>query len=226
MFTGFTDATVDFMWGIRFNNERAWFEANKETYLTDFYRPMQALGGELFDWARDKRPDHNLICKVSRIYRDARRLHGRGPYKDTLWFSIREPADAWTVRPMLWFELGPEGWFYGLGYFMPKPVTMAKLRKRIDRDPATMEQLMRRLEKQEEFQLETLDYKKPKSTPPSQRLAPWYQAKSFSICHGDKLTEELFSRDLVDHLKTGFEELLPFYDYFVTLDGDPDPQET
>ena len=29
MFTGFTDATVDFMWGIRFNNERPWFEAQK-----------------------------------------------------------------------------------------------------------------------------------------------------------------------------------------------------
>ena len=35
MFTGFTDATVDFLWGIRFNNERPWFEAHKETYLSD-----------------------------------------------------------------------------------------------------------------------------------------------------------------------------------------------
>ena len=38
MFTGFTDATVDFMWGIRFNNERAWFEAHKEDYLQSFYQ--------------------------------------------------------------------------------------------------------------------------------------------------------------------------------------------
>ena len=35
MFTGFSDETVDFLWGICFNNERAWFEAHKETYLTD-----------------------------------------------------------------------------------------------------------------------------------------------------------------------------------------------
>lgn len=225
MFTGFTDATVDFMWGIRFNNERTWFEANKETYLTDFYRPMQALGGELFDFIREKRPDYDLICKVSRIYRDARRLHGRGPYKDSLWFSVREPADQWTAKPTFWFELAPEGWVYGLGYYMPKPVTMAKLRKRIDRDPKTMEQLMKRLEGQEEFRLETLDYKKPRAEAPSARLAPWYQAKSFSICHEEKLTDELFSRELVDRLKAGFEMLLPFYDYFVTLDGDPDPRD-
>ena len=55
-------------------------------------------------------------------------------------------------------------------------------------------------------------------------LAPWYLAKSFSLCHEDKLTEELFSRDIVDRLKTGFEFLLPYYDYFAALDGDPDPR--
>ena len=29
-FQGFTRETVDFMWGIRFNNEREWFMAHKE----------------------------------------------------------------------------------------------------------------------------------------------------------------------------------------------------
>ncbi len=225
MFNGFTDATVDFMWGIRFNNEKTWFEANKETYLTEFYRPMQDLGGELYDFIRDKRPDYNLVCKVSRIYRDARRLHGRGPYKDSLWVSVREPADQWTAKPTFWFELSPDGWVYGLGYYMPKPLTMAKLRSRIDRDPKPMEALMKRLAGQEEFQLETMDYKKPRSAAPNPLVAPWYQAKSFSICHEDKLTEELFSRQIVERLQTGFGFLLPFYDYFVTLDGDRDPRE-
>ena len=93
MFTGFTDATVDFMWGIRFNNERSWFEANKETYVKEFYEPMKALGSEMYEFIREKRPDYDLTVKVSRIYRDARRLFGRGPYKDHLWFSVRQPAE-------------------------------------------------------------------------------------------------------------------------------------
>ena len=45
MFQGFSGATVDFMWGIRFNNEKGWFEAHKEEYLTTFQRPMKAPGG-------------------------------------------------------------------------------------------------------------------------------------------------------------------------------------
>ena len=47
MFQGFSDAAIDFMWGIRFNNEKAWFEAHKQEYLTYFYRPMQQLGQQL-----------------------------------------------------------------------------------------------------------------------------------------------------------------------------------
>ena len=35
MFQGYTSETLDFMWGIRFNNDRAWFQAHKEEYLQD-----------------------------------------------------------------------------------------------------------------------------------------------------------------------------------------------
>ena len=225
MFTGFTDETVDFMWGIRFNNERSWFEAHKEIYLNHFYRPMTELADEIYDFLREQRPDYGLVRKVTRIYRDARRLHGRGPYKESLWFTVEQPSEQWTARPVFWFELMPEGWTCGMGYYMPRPVTMAKLRARIDRDPGTMEKMMRALSRQETFVLETEDYRRPKSAAPSPLLEPWYRAKSFSITHSDKLTDALFSREIVDWLKEQLPFLLPWYDYFVTLDGDPDPRD-
>ena len=225
MFSGFTDETVDFMWGIRFNNERSWFEAHKEVYLKHFYQPMRELGEEIYDFIREKRPDYGLIFKVTRIYRDARRLHGRGPYKENLWFTVEQPGESWTDRPSFWFELTPDGWSYGMGYWVSKPVTMAKLRARIDRDPETMERLMVQLNGQTELTLDTTDYKKLRAPAPSPILEPWYRAKYFAIGHSEKLTEVLFSRELVERLKRGYEFLLPYYDYFVTLDGDPDPRE-
>lgn len=225
MFTGFTDETVDFMWGIRFNNERSWFEAHKEIYLEHFYRPMVELADEIYAFLREQRPDYGLVRKVTRIYRDARRLHGRGPYKESLWFTVEQPSEQWTAHPVFWFELMPEGWTCGMGYYMPRPVTMAKLRARIDRDPGTMEKMMRALSRQETFVLETEDYRRPKSAAPSPLLEPWYRAKSFSITHSDKLTDALFSREIVDWLKEQLPFLLPWYGYFVTLDGDPDPRD-
>ena len=225
MFNGFTDETVDFMWGIRFNNERTWFEANKEIYRKYFYQPMRELGEEMYAFIREQRPDYGLIFKQARIYRDARRLHGRGPYKENLWFSVEQPGENWTDRPSFWFELTPDGWSYGLGYWVTKPVTMAKLRARIDRDPAPMQALTQRLDGQTEFALRTVDYKKLRAPAPSPELEPWYRAKYFSIGHEEKLTEELFSREIVERLKQGYAFLLPYYDYFITLDGDPDPRE-
>ena len=47
MFTGFTDQTVDFLWQIRFNNQRPWFEAHKEVYLKEVLQPMRELGEAL-----------------------------------------------------------------------------------------------------------------------------------------------------------------------------------
>ena len=32
MFQGYSQETVDFMWGIRFNNERGWFLAHKTVW--------------------------------------------------------------------------------------------------------------------------------------------------------------------------------------------------
>ena len=33
MFQGYRQETLDFLWGIRFNNDRTWFQAHKEEYL-------------------------------------------------------------------------------------------------------------------------------------------------------------------------------------------------
>jgi hypothetical protein len=95
----------------------------------------------------------------------------------------------------------------------------------MDRDPRIMETLTRKLNRQKEFALEAEYYKKPRSAAPSPVLESWYQIRSFSLCHTDKLTDELFCRDVVERLKKGYTFLLPYYDYFVTLENDPTPPE-
>ena len=108
---------------------------------------------------------------------------------------------------------------------MSKPLTMAKLRARICREPKPMEQLTRNLNGQTEFSLDAINYKRPKAPAPSPLLEPWFQMKSFSVCHEEKLSEELFSRQIVQRLQDGYAFLLPYYDYFASLEGDPDPRD-
>ena len=225
MFTGFTDETVDFLWGIRFNNERTWFEAHKEIYLNRFYRPMCALADELYAFMLEQRPDLGLIRKVNRIYRDARRLFGRGPYKDHLWLTISQPAERWACQPVFWFELGPEEYSFGLGYWMAQALTMAKFRARMDREPKVMEKLARAVNKQDTFQLRGETFKRPREAP-SKLLEPWYNLKGgFSLSCARPHDDLLWSPDLPGHILEEWEKLLPLFRYLTTLDGDPDPRE-
>ena len=224
MFQGFSPDTVEFMWGIRFNNDRGWFEAHKELYKTSFQEPMKELAAQLQREMLEKFPKSELNMKVSRIHRDARRLFGRGPYKDHLWLSLfRWDGGEEGARPVLWFELGPEQWSYGMGFWCAKPVVMAKHRARMDRDPGPMETLTRRLARQDRFVLEGPEYKRPKAAP-SPLLAPWYAKKSFSLCQEGEHCDLLWSHDLVDALVEGYEFLLPYYQYMELLEGDPDPR--
>ena len=101
---------------------------------------------------------------------------------------------------------------------------MAKFRVRLDRDPAPFERLVRSLARQEVFQLTGVDYKRPKGESPSPLLSPWYNKKSLALECGRKLDGLLYSHDLVDTLLEGYDFLLPFYTYFSSLDGDPDPR--
>ena len=165
MFQGFSQGAVDFLWGVRFNNERSWFEAHKQEYLDLVIAPLQELGRQVHAAMTAAYPKEQLNLHVSRIYRDARRLHGRGPYKDHLWFTIRPEQEGWTHVPAFYFEIAPEYHSLGMGYYGAEPVTMVKFRSRIDRDPEPLKQLARRLEKHGEFALEGQLYNAPKGTP-------------------------------------------------------------
>ena len=43
-FNGYSPETVDFLWGIRMNNNREWFLEHKKEYVKYLYEPTKALG--------------------------------------------------------------------------------------------------------------------------------------------------------------------------------------
>ena len=224
MFQGFSQGSVDFLWGIRFNNERSWFLAHKEEYLTLVDAPMRALADQVGRAMGEEFPRLGLVTKVSRIYRDARRLHGRGPYKDHLWFSLRRSGEREGAVPCFYFELAPEYYSYGMGCYDPTPLTMAKLRARIDRDPRPLEKLARRLERQEEFRLEGAEYKRPKGDP-GPLLSPWYNRRQITLSSDHNCEGLLFTPQLADQILSGFRFLEPYYRWMEELAGDPPPPQ-
>ena len=64
-FQGYTQETVDFLWGIRFNNERGWFMEHKQDYQEHLLAPTRALAEQVYDAIHEMCPDDPFLLKLS-----------------------------------------------------------------------------------------------------------------------------------------------------------------
>ena len=210
MFTGFTPETIDFLWGIRMNNNREWFNANKKQYTDTLYHPMKELGAELFEPFLD-RPGN--LLKVSRIYRDAR-MHPPEPYKESLWICIRQDVEWWAENPCLYFELNPDEAHYGFFIWKMRTSAMEDFRRHITAYPDEFLQLIKTTEEAVGQPITAELYKRPKQTdnPDLQRFFAWKGQIGCirSIAPGP----ELFGPELKQEVADFFEKLTPLYEYF------------
>lgn len=210
MFEGFTPETIDFLWGIRMNNNRDWFLEHKKQYVDTLYAPMKELGQLLFEPFLEK---PGSILKVSRIYRDAR-LHHPLPYKESLWCCIRQDVDWWAENPCLFFEIRPEGVSYGFTLWRPKVTTMDAFRQKIAAAPEPFLGLLRKTEQTTGIPVTAECYKHPKPAP-SPALEPYFAWKGDISCiRNEEVSEDLFGPALGDRARMLTEQLIPLYDYF------------
>ena len=209
-FQGFTPETGAFLWELSFHNERPWFLAHKEQFEAVLNRPFRALCGETLALMNERYPDRVFDAHVSRIYRDARRLFGRGPYKDNLWFTIFEAAQR-NEGPALWFEIGRTGWSAGAGFWDASPASMEAYRRQIDANPARFERMVDELGP--DFKLWGTPYKRPKGER-GDKLDPWYNRRGISVGLEKDHSAEIYAAELPETLAALYARLLPTFDFF------------
>ena len=210
MFTGFTPETIDFLWGIRMNNNKEWFTANKKQYTDHLYHPMKELGKELFEPFLDK--PGNLL-KVSRIYRDAR-MHPPEPYKESLWICIRQDVEWWAENPCLYFEVNPDGAHYGFFLWKMRTSAMEDFRRHITAYPDEFLELIRSTEEAVGQPVTAHLYKRPKQTD-NPDLAPFFAWKEHIACvRSIAPGPGMFGPELKNEVADFFEKLTPLYEYF------------
>lgn len=218
MFNGFNEKTTEFLWGIRLNNSREWFQENKEIYLTHLQEPMRALAGDVHrEFAEKNKLD--LEWRVTRIYRDARRVRDGNLYKDHLWFSLEHQHEEWQSTPVFFFEISPEGYMYGLGYYMATAETMKKFRARLDANPAEFERIASALSRQGIFEITGEEYSRKKGEKDG-LLGRWYNRKSLAMIAEHRGHEALCSPEIVQTLSRDFKTLIPLYKFFLSLEGE------
>ncbi len=210
MFTGFTPETFDFLWGIRMNNNRDWFQEHKKQYVQTLYEPMKALGKELFEPFLEK-PGN--VLKVSRIYRDAR-LHHPDPYKESLWICIRQDVQWWAENPCLYFEINPDGIHYGFFIWKMRTSAMEDFRRYISAKPDEFLSMIASVEESVGQKVTAELYKRPKPCD-NPDLAPYFAWKEQIACtRSEAFSENTFGPELAERVQDFFVKLMPLYEYF------------
>lgn len=211
MFQGFQREAGDFFWELCFHNEREWFHANKDRFDQLIGIPMKELAHDTDDLLRRRFPLMEEEVHVSRIWRDARRLYGRGPLKENLWFSI-EKRNAPDFAASFFFELQPAVFSYGMGFWCPHSEQMELFRRSIDANPAAFERLASQVAGMKEFELGGPFYKRPKGDY-GEAVNAWYNRKWTNVIHKEDFGGVLLTPEMPSVLADAFTKLMPMYEY-------------
>ena len=209
MFQGFSPETIDFLWGIRFNNNRDWFTAHKQEYQTYLYEPMKALSAEVGVAFSDV---DGLRMHLSRIYRDMR-MHPTTFYKDSLWLCFQRRVRGGVLEnPCLFFEIRPESYRYGFLLWCARVQQMDDLRVKMSDHADEFLHIVKTAERKSGVVLDGERYVRPKPCK-DERLTPYFSLKNLAAicdCPPDDL---LYSPALAGEVRRVLTAWLPMEEF-------------
>ena len=211
MFEGFQSEAGTFFWEMRFHNERDWFYAHKDKYDELIGTPLKELAAETYEQLMKRFPEKTLKVHIARIWRDARRLYGRGPLKENLWFSI-ENTNMTEPSASFFFEIQPALYSYGLGFWTLRTDRMEAFRRSVDANPATFERLARSVKNMKGFVLGGPEFKRPKGDH-GEIVNEWYNRKWTNVYREEDFGGDLLSPRLPLIMADDFTRLMPMFDY-------------
>ena len=219
-FTGFRPAALTFLRALRRHNDRTWFEAHRATYEEEVRAPLAALVEEVDVRLATAAPEIVGDPKRSlfRIHRDVRFSSDKSPYKThaACWFyhgdAGRGVGSATTAHggAGFYFDIGPTTSSIGGGIWMPPRPTLARIRERIDEEPASLARVLRlpAMRRYGGLAEEAMLARMPRGYDADHPAAMLLRHQSFTV--GRDLTErELFSPTLPDVLARDYARILP-----------------
>ena len=215
-FEGFPKDLPDFLWGIAFHNEKPWFEAHREDYERCLHGPVKSLVREVLEGLEERFPDLTLRPHISRIYRDARTLNGRGPLNDHMWFSIGRTGRVYAVEPQFYFGIEARCTDWGIGYWHAGTDMLERWRARIDADPKKLSSIVRGIQKLDGFSFLGETYKRPKGDP-GKLLFDWYNGRQLGVGKTVWFDPDPPGKEMAETLIRDFSALMPLYEYFLEL---------
>lgn len=138
-FTGFP-RSIEFLKTLTANNERDWFNANKDRYEAEVRGPaldfINSMGSVV-----EGLSDHFTAVptkvggSLMRVYRDTRFGRDKTPYKTNIGIQFRHEQGKDIHAPGYYVHIAPDECFLGAGIWHPEPAALKAIRERIQSKP-------------------------------------------------------------------------------------------
>ena len=197
------------------NNEKAWFEENKQRYrevvvgsLCDF---MEAMAPRVAKISKhivvDPRPNGGSMF---RIYRDVRFSKDKRPYKEHAGVHFRHALGRDAHAPGFYIHFDPKEIFFGAGIWMAEPDALGMVRRAIADDARAWKKVVEDKSFKEAFngvEGEAL-VRPPKGFDPDHPYINDIKRKSFFAMHASS-TKVAQSAALVDEVENALKAAKP-----------------
>jgi len=125
------NSTIDFLMKLSKNNNREWFNKNKNLYVAAHDNVLAFVDALLSEMRRhDNIETRTAKDSLFRIYRDIRFSKDKSPYK-TYWAGHFKRATK-KLRGGYYFQIGPGETMAAGGFFSPDTKDLLRIRKDID----------------------------------------------------------------------------------------------
>jgi uncharacterized protein (TIGR02453 family) len=137
-FPGFPKELYTFLNELSKNNERSWFNANKDRYVRFAKEPATAFILAMRDRMEGISPSYLVDPRTNggsmfRIYRDTRFSKDKRPYKENIGCQFRHLAGKDAHAPGFYVHLQPKENFVGGGIWLPPSPVLYRIRTAIDK---------------------------------------------------------------------------------------------
>ena len=202
-------ATLQFLSDLAENNNREWFQANKDRYeaalenIRQFNKVVESALNET---------DHIEGSTLFRIYRDVRFSKDKSPYKNNFGMGFSRATNR--LRGGYYLHIEPGNSFAGGGFWQPNADDLKRIRDEFVMDEQSIRAIMAEPDFQKYFgtiegdELKTAPRGYDKDSP----VLDLIRKKSFTVSR--KFTDkEVASDNFLQEVKKTFEAMRPYFDY-------------
>jgi uncharacterized protein (TIGR02453 family) len=211
-------STLDFLKALKKNNNKDWFDKNKEKYLAAKQNIDEMADTLIKSFSSFDKNLAGLKAKdcVFRIYRDIRFSKNKTPYKTNMGCAI-SPGGRKAEEAGFYIHIEPGKSFFAGGRWMPTPDHLKKIRQEIDYNGKKLHKILSgkdfkkifgELDQSDEYKLS----RPPKGYDKNHRDVELLKLNSFIVWH-EYNEKEITSKNFLKEITKDAKIMKPFLDF-------------